>query len=184
MRSGTVVSMFACIAIAGIGFATGGEGKADGEAAILKDDLRNLQGRWELVLKVQGRTVRSVQGIDGNKSTVTRYDEKGGVLEAHTADFTLSISGRTRIFTYFNYEITAGPAKVWSRPATVFCLPRTRRLVFRGMGIARGPGRTRRPEPLEASERACGGRSPEGAKFGLRPTVIPPLQGFRSRDRH
>jgi hypothetical protein len=101
-------------------FAAGGEGKPDGEAAILKDDLRNLQGRWELVLKFQGRTIRSVQSIEGNKSTVTRYDEKGAVLEAHSADFTLSISGRTRIFTYFNYEVTAGPNKGRRGPQRAF----------------------------------------------------------------
>jgi len=114
------VWMFACIAMAGTGLAASGESKLDGEAAILKDDLRNLQGRWELTLKFRGRTVRSVQSIEGNKSTVTRYDEKGAVLEAHTAGFTLSISGRTRIFTYFNCEVTAGPNKGRRVPQRAF----------------------------------------------------------------
>jgi len=111
MHRGTAVGMFACIAMVGTALAAGGEGKPDSEAAILKDDLRNLQGRWELVLKSRGRSVRSIQSIEGNKSTVTRYDEKGAVLEAHTAEFTLSISGRARIFSYFNYVFTAGPDK-------------------------------------------------------------------------
>lgn len=111
MRIGSALFVLACIAMVLPRLSPGGEDKADTEAAILKEDLRRLQGRWELIFKAQGRTVRSVQAIDGNKSTVTRYDEKGAVLEAHTADFTLSISGRTKIFTYSNYEVTAGPAK-------------------------------------------------------------------------
>jgi hypothetical protein len=60
-------------------------------------------------MKIQDRTVRSVQVIQGNKSTVTQFDEKGAVLEAHGAEFTLAISGRVKVFTYFNLEVTAGP---------------------------------------------------------------------------
>jgi len=92
--------------------ALSGEPKPDeNEGAILKEDLRKFQGQWETTYKIQDRTIRSVQVIRGKKSTVTRFDENGAVSDAHTAEFVLAISGRIKVFTYFNLEVTAGPLK-------------------------------------------------------------------------
>ena len=92
--------------------ALSGEPRPDeNETAILKEDLRKFEGQWETTYKTQDRTIRSVQVIRGKKSTVTRFDENGAVSDAHTAEFVLTISGRIKVFTYFNLEVTAGPLK-------------------------------------------------------------------------
>jgi hypothetical protein len=93
------------------GSAAAGEPGPGNDEAMLKQDLARLQGTWEIRGRMQGRWVRSVQAIQGNQSTVTRYDENGKVLAAHTAQFALSRDGRVRLFTFWNQEFTAGPNK-------------------------------------------------------------------------
>ena len=83
--------------------------KAHDEA--LKEELAKLQGKWEMTLKVRGRTVRSVKVIEGNKTVLTRYDENGTLFWAHRSEFKLEITDRVKIFTFFNLEVTAGPQK-------------------------------------------------------------------------
>jgi len=81
------------------------------EEEMLAKDLEQLQGTWELVRQVQGRTLRSVKVITGHKTTLTRHDQQGTAYWAHTSQFKIAISGRVRIFTFFNLDVTAGPSK-------------------------------------------------------------------------
>jgi len=112
MRNSAIRCIGSCTFLFFLGAGNGGEPKpADKEAAVLKEDLRKFEGKWEMTNKIQDRAIRSVQTIEGNKSTVTRFDEKGAVLDAHVAEFELAISGRVKVFTYFNLEVTAGSLK-------------------------------------------------------------------------
>jgi hypothetical protein len=86
-----------------------GDEKSDVVTA--ETDLANIQGSWELTFESNGKTVRTVKEIKGNKTTLTRYDEKGDVIHAHTSEFKLDVSGRVRIHTFFNLEVTAGEGK-------------------------------------------------------------------------
>ena len=83
----------------------------NGEANAVDREMAKLQGTWELTRRVSNRTVRSIKVINGNKTTLTRYTEDGEVFWAHTSEFRLTITGRVRIFTFFNLEVTAGPSK-------------------------------------------------------------------------
>ena len=70
----------------------------------LAQDLKLLQGKWELVHGNDGKGVpstRSVKEIKGNQETLRRYDVKTGKLtHEHTVDFKLSASGNVRVFTF------------------------------------------------------------------------------------
>jgi hypothetical protein len=112
MRNRIIGCIGSCAFLFFLSAGSGGEPKpADKEAAILKEDLRKFEGKWEMTYETQGRAIRSVQTIEGKKSTVTRFDEKGAVLDAHVAELELAISGRIKVFTYFNLEVTAGPLR-------------------------------------------------------------------------
>ena len=71
-----------------------------------KEELAKLQGEWELILETGNRTIRSVKKVEGNKTMVTRFDESGAVISAHTSEFTLEITARVKIFTYRNVKTT------------------------------------------------------------------------------
>ncbi|MBC8867980.1 MAG: hypothetical protein H8E44_01115 [Planctomycetes bacterium] len=83
----------------------------NGEAEAVEKELAKLQGTWELTRRVGNRTVRSIKVINGNKTTLTRYTEDGEVFWAHTSEFRLTITGKVRVFTFFNLAVTAGPHK-------------------------------------------------------------------------
>lgn len=78
---------------------------------ILKNDFAQLQGTWESTRRVGNKTIRSVKTIEGNKTRLTRFDPDGVIYWVHTSEFKLSISGKARIFTFFNLEVTAGRNK-------------------------------------------------------------------------
>ncbi len=84
------------------------EDRIDDEA---QRDLTKLQGKWETTLRAGGRTILNVQTIKGTKSTVERFDEKGELLQSHTADFKLNVNDQVRVFTFFDLRVTAGPQK-------------------------------------------------------------------------
>lgn len=84
--------------------------KTQVEAELAKE-LAKLQGSWELTRRVGNKTIRSVKEIQGNTSRVTRYGPDGKVFWAHTSEFRLSVSGRVRVFTFFNLEVRAGASK-------------------------------------------------------------------------
>ena len=77
----------------------------------MKEELAKLQGEWELVLRTGNRTIRSVKKVEGDKTTVTRFDGNGAVISTHASEFTLEITGRVKIFTYFNVDRTTGRRK-------------------------------------------------------------------------
>jgi len=83
----------------------------NGEAEAVEKELAKLQGTWELTRRAGNRTMRSIKVINGNKTTLTRYTEDGDVFWAHTSEFRLTITGKVRVFTFFNLEVTAGPSK-------------------------------------------------------------------------
>ena len=71
----------------------------------LSNDLKLLQGKWELLHGTDDRgapTFRSVKEIEGNRETLRRYDAKTGQLKReHTVEFVLSRSGDVRVFTFY-----------------------------------------------------------------------------------
>ncbi len=76
-----------------------------------KEELAKLQGGWQLILKTRNGTIRSVKRVEGNQTTVTRFDENGAVITAHKSEFKLEITARVKIFTYFNVDTTTGRRK-------------------------------------------------------------------------
>lgn len=75
------------------------------EADPLADDLKLLQGKWELThgKDAAGQpTLHSVKEIKGNEETLRRYDAKTGKMTSeHTVAFALSQSGDVRVFTFY-----------------------------------------------------------------------------------
>jgi len=103
----TVITGVLVVLPATSGSAWQGENQNDAVA----QDMAKLQGKWERTRRVGNRTVRSVKVIEGNKTTLTRFDPDGIVYWAHTSNFEIAIVGKVRIFTFFNLEVTAGASK-------------------------------------------------------------------------
>src|SRR5687768_9775551 len=72
----------------------------------LAQDLKLLQGKWEMLHGNEGRgdpTIRSVKEIEGNRETLRRYDALTGQLtHEHFVEFALSRSGDVRVCTFFS----------------------------------------------------------------------------------
>lgn len=68
------------------------------------DDLKRLQGVWELRHGNEGKgapTIRSVKTIIGNRETLRRYRiASGELLSERTVEFELNQSGPVRVFTF------------------------------------------------------------------------------------
>jgi hypothetical protein len=81
----------------------------------LEEDLKALQGTWERTQVLPGQPGpqggRVVKEVKGNRETVTSYDASGAETYAHAVEFRLEREGNVRVFTFFNREVTAGPAK-------------------------------------------------------------------------
>jgi hypothetical protein len=76
-----------------------------------KEELAKLQGGWELILKVGNRTIQNIKTVEGNRTTVTRFDEKGAVISEHVSEFTLEITARVKVFKYWNTRPGTGERK-------------------------------------------------------------------------
>jgi len=72
----------------------------------LVQDLKLLQGKWELLHGNEGKegpTLRSIKEIAGNRETLRRYDVKSGkLIREHSVEFTLIRSGDVRVFTFYS----------------------------------------------------------------------------------
>ena len=72
---------------------------------VLAQDLKLLQGTWELVHASAGQgapTVRSIKRIEGQRETLRRYNVTTGALtHEHSVDFVLTTSGAVRVFTFY-----------------------------------------------------------------------------------
>lgn len=78
----------------------------------LERDLQNLQGTWQRMgATIDGQRIMVRKVVTGNSEIVKYTDEQGTVLREHQADFRLELSGRARLFTYFNLLVTEGPSK-------------------------------------------------------------------------
>lgn len=99
--------IFQTTAIALLGVAGPWMAQAQDEqpADVLAEDLKLLQGKWELALGNDGAgrpTLYSVKEIAGNRETLRRYDGKTGKkIREHAVDFTLSQTGGVRVFTFY-----------------------------------------------------------------------------------
>jgi hypothetical protein len=88
------------------------EKQSDDEKA-LKEDLRNLQGKWEYTFK-EGEAnagIRKVKEIKDNKETVTWYNPEGKVFLVNEVDFKLERKGKLRIFSWSNGKVVEGELK-------------------------------------------------------------------------
>jgi len=79
------------------------ETKADADP--LADDLKHLQGKWEMMhgKDAAGQpTLHSIKEIKGNEETLRRYDIKTGKIKSeHTVAFVLRSSGDVHVFTFY-----------------------------------------------------------------------------------
>lgn len=75
------------------------------QADVLAEDLKLLQGTWEMLHGNEGRgapTIRSVKQIEGNRETLRRYDARTGQLtHEHSVELALSRSGDVRVCTFY-----------------------------------------------------------------------------------
>ena len=79
-------------------------------------ELQLIQGVWQVEGKAaDGTAVRIVKHVAGESETVTVFDAEGNTVHEHAADFELTKTEHVRIFTYFNYRLTAGPSKGTTR---------------------------------------------------------------------
>ena len=74
-------------------------------------ELAKVQGKWGRQMKTANGVVQIVKQHMGHKTTVTYLDAKGNVLAEKESEFRLELTGRVRIFTFFNNVVTAGPQK-------------------------------------------------------------------------
>lgn len=77
------------------------------------DDLSKLsqevQGRWVRTQNTPQGVVTLIKEHEGVTTRLTAMDAAKTVLYAHTSEFTVEQSGKVRIWTFFNRQITAGP---------------------------------------------------------------------------
>ncbi len=86
----------------------------------LAEEYKKFEGPWQRTETTpNGQSYRIVKQAKGKKETLTVYDPAGNVVHQHQVDFRLEHSGKVRIYTYFNYEITAGPDKGLKAPQPV-----------------------------------------------------------------
>jgi hypothetical protein len=75
-------------------------------------DLKRLEGRFERKFTNEaGIVFRTVKNVADGKSLVTTFDDVGNVIESHESEYKIQRHGSLRVFTYFNYIVTAGPNK-------------------------------------------------------------------------
>lgn len=100
-RHTSIVVLFA----AALGFVVSmaAQGDEPGEAA------KAVQGKWVRHQTTANGRVKIVKEHKGQRTIVTAYDDKENVLYSHESEFKVELSGRVRIFTFFNRSITAGP---------------------------------------------------------------------------
>jgi hypothetical protein len=98
---GTTLAVFALTALGTLSLAQDAQPQGDP----LAEDLKLLQGHWEMLHGNEGKgppTVRSVKEIRGNRETLRRYNlATGELLREHTVEFALSASGDVRVFTFY-----------------------------------------------------------------------------------
>lgn len=70
-------------------------------------DLESLQGQWEMSFQQQGRPLRVVKTIEGNRETVDVFDGEK-LLKQHVVEFELETTDRVKIFTYRHGRVTRG----------------------------------------------------------------------------
>ncbi len=68
-----------------------------------------VQGKWVRHQDTANGRVKIVKEHNGQRTIVTAYDDKANVLYSHESEFKVELSGKVRIFTFFNRVITAGP---------------------------------------------------------------------------
>jgi hypothetical protein len=75
-------------------------------------DLKRIEGQFERTFTNPAGTVfRTVKDVANGKSIVTTFDDVGNVIESHESEYKIQRHGPLRVFTYFNYVVTAGPDK-------------------------------------------------------------------------
>ena len=99
------ISLVAAIALVGLAWQAASEAQDEKPADVLAEDLKLLQGKWELLHGSDGAggpALYSVKEIAGNRETLRRYDAKTGKkIREHEVEFTLSTSGDVRVFTFY-----------------------------------------------------------------------------------
>lgn len=77
----------------------------------------SVEGTWERQAKGENdKPIRIVKLHKSGKTTLTVYDDSENVIHQHKSKYRLNESAEVRIFTYFEMEATAGPAKGRKQP--------------------------------------------------------------------
>jgi hypothetical protein len=76
----------------------------------LADDLKSLQGTWEMKGTLNGKETRVEKTVDDHQETVRTYEGET-LLREHVVEFELQTDGDVSIFRWKNGKITAGPAQ-------------------------------------------------------------------------
>ena len=104
MRTILSLATFACLCLAVSVMWLRAEDKPAADDP-LAEDLKLLQGKWELFHGDDGKggpTLHSVKEIKGNRETLRRYDVKTEkVLREHSVDLALTASGSVRVCTFY-----------------------------------------------------------------------------------
>jgi hypothetical protein len=103
--------MVLTVAVAGL---ARGQSAEDDKA--LKEDLRNLQGKWEHTFtaeEVKGLLnfpvgMRKFHEVRGNSERVTWYAPDGTAVRVNVVDFRLERRGEERVLSWFNGKVTEG----------------------------------------------------------------------------
>lgn len=74
------------------------------------DELKELQGKWELRFQENGRTLRAVKTIDGNTETVETYDGKQ-IVHRHFVTLEAIETEDVCVIRYGESTVTDGPRK-------------------------------------------------------------------------
>jgi hypothetical protein len=113
MRRKTVRWALMALTVAVAGLA---RGQAAEDDKALKEDLRNLQGKWEHTFtaeEVKGVLnfpvgMRKLHEVRGNSERVTRYAPDGTAFRVNVVDFRLERRGEERVLFWFNGKVTEG----------------------------------------------------------------------------
>ncbi len=82
------------------------------EKVQIEKDLAELQGTWfrEMRSGIFGKR-RITKHIEGDRETITEYDEDGEVQDSYSVKVTLRRAGPIRVFMYSDWVVESGPDK-------------------------------------------------------------------------
>jgi hypothetical protein len=89
-----------------------GDAQPGPSSEVTDPELKRIEGLFERTFQTpNGQMFRTEKRVKGNRSFVTTYDAGGNVIEAHSSTIKVEQQGPVKVLTYWNREVTAGPAQ-------------------------------------------------------------------------